>query len=56
MKQRARISVAWKSFHLFNAFFWQGGASGTQQIIIEGPLCEDYYKIREYLYSQFYLL
>ncbi|CAK7337311.1 unnamed protein product [Dovyalis caffra] len=34
----------------------KGGASGTQQIIIEGPLCEDYYKIREYLYSQFYLL
>ncbi|XP_028790004.1 cleavage and polyadenylation specificity factor subunit 2-like [Neltuma alba] len=34
----------------------KGGASGTQQIVIEGPLCEDYYKIREYLYSQFYLL
>lgn len=34
----------------------KGGTSGTQQIIIEGPLCEDYYKIREYLYSQFYLL
>ncbi|KHG29898.1 Cleavage and polyadenylation specificity factor subunit 2 -like protein [Gossypium arboreum] len=34
----------------------KGGGSGTQQIIIEGPLCEDYYKIREYLYSQFYLL
>ncbi|KAJ6964190.1 hypothetical protein NC652_002459 [Populus alba x Populus x berolinensis] len=34
----------------------KGGTSGTQQIIIEGPLCEDYYKIREFLYSQFYLL
>lgn len=34
----------------------QGGASGPQQILIEGPLCEDYYKIRDYLYSQFYLL
>ncbi|CAN1296294.1 Cleavage and polyadenylation specificity factor subunit 2, partial [Linum perenne] len=34
----------------------KGGVSGTQQIIIEGPLCEDYYKIREHLYSQFYLL
>ncbi|CAN0870517.1 Cleavage and polyadenylation specificity factor subunit 2 [Linum grandiflorum] len=34
----------------------KGGISGTQQIIIEGPLCEDYYKIREHLYSQFYLL
>ncbi|XVF12513.1 hypothetical protein REPUB_Repub08aG0125000 [Reevesia pubescens] len=36
--------------------FLLGGGSGTQQIIIEGPLCEDYYKIREYLDSQFYLL
>lgn len=34
----------------------KGGGSGTQQIVIEGPLCEDYYKIRAYLYSQFYLL
>lgn len=34
----------------------KGGGSGPQQIVIEGPLCEDYYKIREYLYSQFYLL
>ncbi|KAG5146335.1 hypothetical protein JHK84_031878 [Glycine max] len=34
----------------------QGGGSGAQQIVIEGPLCEDYYKIRDYLYSQFYLL
>ncbi|CAI0552561.1 unnamed protein product [Linum tenue] len=34
----------------------KGGGSGIQQIVIEGPLCEDYYKIREYLYSQFYLL
>ncbi|KAK7315058.1 hypothetical protein VNO77_33590 [Canavalia gladiata] len=34
----------------------KGGGSGTQQIVIEGPLCEDYYKIRDYLYSQFYLL
>nr|KYP65390.1 Cleavage and polyadenylation specificity factor subunit 2 [Cajanus cajan] len=34
----------------------QGGASGVQQIVIEGPLCEDYYKIRDYLYLQFYLL
>ncbi|KAL2334722.1 hypothetical protein Fmac_015935 [Flemingia macrophylla] len=34
----------------------QGGASGVPQIVIEGPLCEDYYIIREYLYLQFYLL
>ncbi|KAL2967280.1 hypothetical protein AAZX31_16G166100 [Glycine max] len=34
----------------------KGGGSGAQQIVIEGPLCEDYYKIRDYLYSQFYLL
>ncbi|XP_010550556.1 PREDICTED: cleavage and polyadenylation specificity factor subunit 2 isoform X2 [Tarenaya hassleriana] len=34
----------------------KGGASGPQQILIEGPLCEDYYRIRDYLYSQFYLL
>lgn len=34
----------------------KGGASGPQQIVIEGPLCEDYYKIRDYLYSQFFLL
>ncbi|KAG7014767.1 Cleavage and polyadenylation specificity factor subunit 2 [Cucurbita argyrosperma subsp. argyrosperma] len=34
----------------------KGGGSGTQQVVIEGPLCEDYYKIRELLYSQFYLL
>ncbi|KAM1054656.1 hypothetical protein ACFX2I_001982 [Malus domestica] len=33
-----------------------GGGSGTQQIVIEGPLCEDYYKIQEYIYSLFYLL
>uniref|UniRef100_A0A0E0C6S1 Cleavage and polyadenylation specificity factor subunit 2 n=1 Tax=Oryza meridionalis TaxID=40149 RepID=A0A0E0C6S1_9ORYZ len=32
------------------------GSTGSQQIVIEGPLCEDYYKIRELLYSQFYLL
>jgi hypothetical protein len=32
------------------------GGTGSQQIVIEGPLCEDYYKIREHLYSQFYLL
>jgi cleavage and polyadenylation specificity factor subunit 2 len=32
------------------------GSTGSQQIVIEGPLCEDYYKIREHLYSQFYLL
>lgn len=34
----------------------QGGGSGTQQVVIEGPLCEDYYKIQDLLYSQFYLL
>ncbi|KAF3966842.1 hypothetical protein CMV_009097 [Castanea mollissima] len=34
----------------------KGGGSGLQQILIEGPLCEDYYKIRDYLYSQFFLL
>nr|CAB3456570.1 unnamed protein product [Digitaria exilis] len=34
----------------------QKGSTGSQQIVIEGPLCEDYYKIREHLYSQFYLL
>ncbi|KAL2635973.1 hypothetical protein R1flu_007452 [Riccia fluitans] len=30
--------------------------SGGQQLVIEGPLSEDYYKIRELLYSQFYML
>ncbi|XAR53657.1 hypothetical protein NMG60_11022294 [Bertholletia excelsa] len=34
----------------------KGGGAGVQQIIIEGPLSEEYYKIREYLYSQFYSL
>ncbi|RWR72197.1 cleavage and polyadenylation specificity factor subunit 2 [Cinnamomum micranthum f. kanehirae] len=34
----------------------KGGGTGTQQVVIEGPLTEEYYKIREYLYSQFYLL
>lgn len=34
----------------------KGGGSGSQQILIEGPLCEDYYKIRDFLYSQFYSL
>lgn len=30
--------------------------SGSQQVILEGPLSEDYYRIRDYLYSQFYML
>ncbi|BBN04094.1 cleavage and polyadenylation specificity factor subunit 2 [Marchantia polymorpha subsp. ruderalis] len=30
--------------------------SGGQQLVIEGPLSEDYYRIRELLYSQFYML
>ncbi|KAI3939514.1 hypothetical protein MKW92_034065 [Papaver armeniacum] len=34
----------------------KGGTGGTQQVIIEGPLTEEYYQIRDYLYSQFYLL
>ncbi|XP_047334681.1 cleavage and polyadenylation specificity factor subunit 2 [Impatiens glandulifera] len=34
----------------------KGGAGGIQQIIIEGPLSEEYYKIRGYLYSQFHSL
>ncbi|XP_077241875.1 cleavage and polyadenylation specificity factor 100 [Tasmannia lanceolata] len=34
----------------------KGGGTGTQQVVIEGPLTEEYYKIREYLYQQFYLL
>lgn len=34
----------------------KGGVAGSQQIVIEGPLSEEYYKIRDYLYSQFYLL
>ncbi|CAN6171963.1 unnamed protein product [Urochloa humidicola] len=34
----------------------QKASTGSQQIVIEGPLCGDYYKIREHLYSQFYLL
>ncbi|XP_008787501.1 cleavage and polyadenylation specificity factor subunit 2 [Phoenix dactylifera] len=34
----------------------QKGVTGTQQVVIEGPLTEEYYKIREHLYSQFYLL
>ncbi|GAB2227713.1 hypothetical protein Droror1_Dr00009540 [Drosera rotundifolia] len=34
----------------------KGGLAGSQQIVIEGPLTEEYYKIRDHLYSQFYLL
>lgn len=34
----------------------QKGGTGAQQVVIEGPLSEEYYKIRELLYSQFYLL
>ncbi|XP_020079754.1 cleavage and polyadenylation specificity factor subunit 2 isoform X2 [Ananas comosus] len=34
----------------------QKGVTGAQQIAIEGPLCEEYYKIRDLLYSQFYSL
>ncbi|KAL6127709.1 hypothetical protein ACLB2K_071072 [Fragaria x ananassa] len=34
----------------------KGGGASSQQIVIEGPACEDFYKIREYLYSHFYLL
>eukprot|EP00252_Welwitschia_mirabilis_P013317 TRINITY_DN2933_c0_g1_i2.p1 TRINITY_DN2933_c0_g1~~TRINITY_DN2933_c0_g1_i2.p1 ORF type:complete len:452 (-),score=102.77 TRINITY_DN2933_c0_g1_i2:296-1651(-) len=30
--------------------------SGVHQIVIEGPLTEEYFKIRQYLYSQFYML
>ncbi|GJY72895.1 hypothetical protein Tco_0477326, partial [Tanacetum coccineum] len=29
----------------------EGGAAAIQQMVIEGPLWEEYYKIREYLYS-----
>ncbi|KAL5994368.1 hypothetical protein ACLOJK_024418 [Asimina triloba] len=28
----------------------KGGGTGTQQVVIEGPLSEEYYKIREYLH------
>lgn len=34
----------------------KGAGTGTQQIVIEGPLSEEYYIVRDYLYSQFYLL
>ncbi|KAJ9679451.1 hypothetical protein PVL29_021397 [Vitis rotundifolia] len=34
----------------------KGGGAIIQQIVMEGPLCDEYYKIREYLYSQYYLL
>ncbi|RLM59025.1 hypothetical protein C2845_PM18G04780 [Panicum miliaceum] len=34
----------------------QKGSTGSQHIVIEGALCEDYYKIRKLLYSKFYLL
>nr|XP_043631723.1 cleavage and polyadenylation specificity factor subunit 2 [Erigeron canadensis] len=34
----------------------KGGAATIQQIVIEGPVCEEYYKIREHLFSQFYSL
>ncbi|GFY84206.1 cleavage and polyadenylation specificity factor 100 [Actinidia rufa] len=33
-----------------------GSAAGIQKIIIEGPLSEEYYKTRDYLYSQLYSL
>jgi len=31
-------------------------SGGSQQLVIEGPLSEDYYRLRELLYSQFYML
>ncbi|CAH9121693.1 unnamed protein product [Cuscuta epithymum] len=34
----------------------RGAAASTQQIVLEGPLSEEYYTIRECLYSQFYSL
>ncbi|KAL1810539.1 hypothetical protein DCAR_0730244 [Daucus carota subsp. sativus] len=34
----------------------KGGGATIQQIVIEGPLSEEYYLIRNYLYSQFYSL
>ncbi|KAL0341048.1 UNVERIFIED_CONTAM: Cleavage and polyadenylation specificity factor subunit [Sesamum radiatum] len=34
----------------------QKGGGNIQQIILEGPLTEEYYKIRDHLYSQFYAL
>ncbi|GLJ14052.1 hypothetical protein SUGI_0224770 [Cryptomeria japonica] len=30
--------------------------TGIQQVVIDGPLSEEYFKIREYLYSEFYVL
>ncbi|PKU60928.1 Cleavage and polyadenylation specificity factor subunit 2 [Dendrobium catenatum] len=35
--------------------FTQKGGTVAQHVIIEGPLTEEYYQIRELLYSQFYL-
>ncbi|KAM3319995.1 cleavage and polyadenylation specificity factor subunit 2 isoform X1 [Capsicum chacoense] len=32
------------------------GGAAIQQIVLEGPLSEEYYKIREHLYSHFYSL
>ncbi|GJY34006.1 cleavage and polyadenylation specificity factor subunit 2 isoform X1 [Tanacetum coccineum] len=29
----------------------KGGAAAIQHIVNEGPICEEYYKIRKYLYS-----
>ncbi|GKB48120.1 cleavage and polyadenylation specificity factor subunit 2 isoform X2 [Tanacetum coccineum] len=29
----------------------KGGAAAIQQIVIECPICKEYYKIQEYLYS-----
>ncbi|XP_042058065.1 cleavage and polyadenylation specificity factor subunit 2-like [Salvia splendens] len=34
----------------------QKGGGNIQHIILEGPLSEEYYKIRDHLYSQFYAL
>ncbi|XP_051121439.1 cleavage and polyadenylation specificity factor subunit 2 isoform X2 [Andrographis paniculata] len=34
----------------------QKGGGNIQYIILEGPLSEEYYKIRDHLYSQFYAL
>uniref|UniRef100_A0A7I4EGV0 Cleavage and polyadenylation specificity factor subunit 2 n=1 Tax=Physcomitrium patens TaxID=3218 RepID=A0A7I4EGV0_PHYPA len=31
-------------------------SGGSQQLVIEGPLSEEYYKLRDLLYSQFYML
>lgn len=62
------MSLTWKFLSFFLVFDDENGlltdqelvpmmqSGGSQQLVIEGPLSEEYYKLRDLLYSQFYML